>query len=195
MADTRKILKVFLASPSDLKEERRAAKAAVDEINSLVANPFGYHVELVGWEDTVARFGRPQALINAELDHCEYFIGMLWKRWGTPPDNDGIYTSGFEEEFKRSLARRASDGRPEMALFFKEVESEFLRDPGDDLKKVLAFRADLVAKKILLFETFADVSEFEKKLRKCLADYVHALRMQEAAEISAERQVRPAASG
>jgi hypothetical protein len=70
MADTRKILKVFLASPGDLKEERRAAKAAVDEINSLVANPFGYHVELVGWEETVSRFGRPQALINAELDHC-----------------------------------------------------------------------------------------------------------------------------
>jgi hypothetical protein len=195
MADTRKILKVFLASPGDLKEERRAAKAAVDEINSLVANPFGYHVELVGWEDTVSRFGRPQALINAELDHCEYFIGMLWKRWGTPPDNEGIYTSGFDEEFQRSLARRASDGRPEMTLFFKEVEPEFLRDPGDELKKVLAFRAALVAKKILLFETFADVSEFEKKLRKCAADYVHALRLQEAAEVSGERQVRPADSG
>jgi hypothetical protein len=195
MADTRKILKVFLASPGDLKEERRAAKTAVDEINSLVANPFGYHVELVGWEDTVSRFGRPQALINAELDHCEYFIGMLWKRWGTPPDNEGIYTSGFEEEFQRSLARRASDGRPEMTLFFKEVEPEFLRDPGDELKKVLAFRTDLVAKKILLFETFADVSEFEKKLRKCAADYVHALRLQEAAEVSGERQVRPADSG
>src|SRR5207302_97562 len=79
MADTRKILKVFLASPGDLKEERRAAKGAIDEINSLVANSFGYHVELVGWEDTVSRFGRPQAVINAELDHCEYFIGMLWK--------------------------------------------------------------------------------------------------------------------
>lgn len=195
MADTRKILKVFLASPGDLKEERRAAKAAVDEINSLVANPFGYHVELVGWEDTVSRFGRPQALINAELDHCEYFIGMLWKRWGTPPDNEGIYTSGFEEEFQRSLAHRASDGRPEMTLFFKEVEPEFLRDPGDELKKVLAFHADLVAKKILLFETFADVSEFEKKLRKCVADYVHALRSQEAAEVLGERQVRPADSG
>jgi hypothetical protein len=195
MADTRKILKVFLASPGDLKEERRAAKAAVDEVNSLVANPFGYHVELVGWEDTVSRFGRPQALINAELDHCEYFIGMLWRRWGTPPDSEGIYTSGFEEEFQRSLARHASEGRPEMTLFFKEVEAEFLQDPGEDLKRVLAFRADLVEKKILLFETFADASEFEKKLRKCIADYVHALRLQEAAEVSGERQVRPADNG
>jgi HEAT repeat protein len=195
MADTRKILKVFLASPGDLKEERQAAKTTVDEINSLVANPFGYHVELIGWEDTVSRFGRPQSLINAELDRCEYFIGMLWKRWGTPPDNKGIYTSGFEEEFERSLAHNTSGGRPEITLFFKEVEPEFLRDPGDELKKVLAFRANLVNKKILLFETFANVSEFEKKLRKCVADYVHALRLKEAAEISGERQVRPGDSG
>jgi hypothetical protein len=67
MPDRRKIVKVFLASPGDLSDERRAAKAAVDEVNGLFANEFGYHVELVGWEDTVSVFGRPQATINAEL--------------------------------------------------------------------------------------------------------------------------------
>jgi hypothetical protein len=195
MADSRKVLKVFLASPGDLKEEREAAKAAIDEVNSLIAKPFGYQVELVGWEDTVSRFGRPQALINADLDQCEYFVGMLWRRWGTPPDNEGKYTSGFEEEFRRSLARRASDGRPEMTLFFKDIDPDNLRDPGDDLKKVLAFRADLVAKKILLFQTFADVPEFEKKLRQCIADYIHTLRLQEAAEASEEQQGRPVGNG
>ena len=57
MADTRKILKVFLASPSDLPDERRVAKLVVDEVNGLFANEFGYHVELVGWEDTISGFG------------------------------------------------------------------------------------------------------------------------------------------
>ncbi|MGA7867528.1 MAG: DUF4062 domain-containing protein, partial [Stellaceae bacterium] len=91
MADTRKILKVFLASPGDLPDERRAAKSVVDEVNGLFANEFGYQIELVGWEDTISSFGRPQAIINAELERCEFFIGLMWKRWGTPPDLSGPY--------------------------------------------------------------------------------------------------------
>ena len=54
MADSRKIVRIFLASPGDLREERRAAKAVVDEFNSLWADEYGYHIELMGWEDTVA---------------------------------------------------------------------------------------------------------------------------------------------
>ena len=135
MVDTRKVLKIFLASPGDLPEERRAAKGVVDEINGQFANALGYHVELVGWEDTISGFGRPQAIINAELDHCENFIGLMWKRWGTPPDQSGPYTSGFEEEFERAIEHRKKEGRPEISVLFKEIHADFLRDPGDELKK------------------------------------------------------------
>jgi hypothetical protein len=82
MATTRKLLKVFLASPGDLAEEREIAKQVVDEFNSLHSDVFEFHVELVGWEDTVSVFGRPQATINKELERCEYFVGLMWKRWG-----------------------------------------------------------------------------------------------------------------
>jgi hypothetical protein len=64
MADSRKIVKVFLASPNDLQDERRAAKSVIDEFNKLWADSLGFHVELVGWEDTISGFGRPQELIN-----------------------------------------------------------------------------------------------------------------------------------
>jgi hypothetical protein len=97
MSDSRKIVRIFLASPGDLIEERRIAKTVVDEINSLFADWSGYHIELVGWEDTVASIGRPQALINHDLERCELFVGMIWKRWGTPPTKSGAYTSGFED--------------------------------------------------------------------------------------------------
>jgi Domain of unknown function (DUF4062) len=83
MAASRKIVKVFIASPSDLSDERIAAKAVVDEFNSIWADSFGYHVELVGWEDVVTVFGRPQSVINKELEGCEYFVGLIWRRWGT----------------------------------------------------------------------------------------------------------------
>jgi len=191
MADTRKIIKVFLASPGDLSNERLAAKTVVDEFNKLWANTLGYHVELVGWEDTVSRYGRPQELINQDLDLCELFIGMMWKKWGTPPSLDGQYTSGFEEEFERSIRKRREEGRPEISLLFKQVDPDLLNDPGDELKKVRAFRERIIAQKTILFETFTDVRDLEGKIRSCVTNYVQRLRDEEAKKASGASQVQP----
>lgn len=194
MADTRKIVKVFLASPGDLTEERRAAKLAVDDLNEMIADEFGYQVELVGWEDTVSVYGRPQATINLELGRCELFIGLMWKKWGTPPDVSGPYTSGFEEEFETSVQRHVAEGRPEISLLFKEVDAEFLSDPGEDLKKVLAFKDKLIAEKKILFSSFSDIREFETKVRQCIWKYVAQLRAQNIKEASVKNQA-PATGG
>lgn len=147
MSESRKIIRVFLASPGDLQDERKAAKAVVDEFNKLWADDLGYHVELVGWEDTISQYGRPQGTINQDLARCELVIGMIWKRWGTPPSKTGPFSSGFEEEFETSIASRREVGRPELALFFKAVDKELLRDPGEELKKVLTFKDGITAGK------------------------------------------------
>jgi hypothetical protein len=188
MAESRRFVKVFLASPGDLSDERKAAKLVVDEFNALLAEEFGYQVELVGWEDTVSVFGRPQATINRELERCELFVGLMWKHWGTPPDINGPYTSGFEEEFKRSVERRLASGCPEISLFLKEIDPEFLRDPGVELKKVLAFKNQLIAEKTILFETFSDIRDFETKLRRCITAYIRNLRAEELARVSGQSQ-------
>jgi hypothetical protein len=146
-------VKVFLASPGDLKDERLAAKSVVDDFNSLWADSLGYQVELIGWEDTVSSVGRPQAIINLELERCELFVGLMWRRWGTPPDNNGDYSSGFEEEFQRSVTRNSNKGTPSISLLFKQIGDEFLKDPGDDLKKVLKFKEELIAGKKSFFKT------------------------------------------
>jgi hypothetical protein len=188
MAESRRLVKVFLASPGDLTDERKTAKLVVDEFNALLAEEFGYQVELVGWEDTVSVFGRPQATINRELDRCELFVGLMWKHWGTPPDITGTYSSGFEEEFSRSVARRLSTGAPEISLLFKEIAPEFLRDPGDELKKVLAFKNKLIAEKKIYFEHFTEGREFETKLRRCITTYIRNLRAEELAKDSGQSQ-------
>ncbi|MFA7281947.1 MAG: DUF4062 domain-containing protein [Sterolibacterium sp.] len=174
MAGTRRFIKVFLASPGDLAEERNVAKGIVDDFNSQLADALGYQVELVGWEDTLPGIGRPQAIINRDLDGCDLFIGMLWKRWGTPPGTEP-YTSGFEEEFNRSMKRNEKEGRPEINLLLKNLDAESLADPGDHLKKVIAFKEQIFAEKKLLAGTFADVRDFEGKFRKCIQGYVIAL--------------------
>nr|VFJ72758.1 MAG: protein of unknown function (DUF4062) [Candidatus Kentron sp. FW] len=176
MPSTRKIIRAFLASPGDLQEERKAIRDVVNEFNESWAGEFGYQVELIGWEETVSRFGRPQHLINQELDQCDLFLGMIWKRWGTPPDHDGKYSSGFEEEFERSMARRKETGFPEISLFFKQIPEDVMEDPGDELKKVLEFRDKIAAGKKILFQNFSTVRDMETLARKSVTDYVKRVR-------------------
>src|ERR1035438_5031378 len=103
MQTTRRVLNVFLASPTDVAKERAVAEEVVATVNKLIGRHLGWHIELQRWEDTVPGFGRPQALINPMVDECDLFVGLLWERWGQP---SGEHSSGFEEEFERARERR-----------------------------------------------------------------------------------------
>jgi hypothetical protein len=184
MAGTRKFFRVFLASPGDLVEERGVAKQVIDEYNSQLADALGYHADLVGWEDTLPGIGRPQALINRDLDGCDLFVGMLWKRWGSPPETSGEFTSGFEEEYVRSMRRFEAEQRPQIHLLLKHIDQASLVDPGDQLKRVQGFRERVFAERKLLAKTFATILDFEQTFRFCIQGYAIALRDQEAASSS-----------
>ncbi len=175
VSNIRRIVKIFLASPGDLADERRTVKRVVDEFNSLWAEKSDYQVELHGWEDTASSLGRPQGIINRDLERCEYFIGIMWKRWGTPPSISGSYTSGFEEEFETSMVRQKETGSPEVSLFFKEVEDELLEDPGTDLQRVIKFRKKITENRTIYFELFGTMSDFEERIRRCVTRYVQSL--------------------
>ena len=122
------VLRVFLASPADLEEERKAAKEIVDRLNSIIRK-FGWTVVLLAWEDRLPGFGRPQAQINEDVDACDLFLGILWRRWGSP---SGEFASGFEEEFERAVGRRRQSESPEIWIYFKSVED--LSSPNEQRK-------------------------------------------------------------
>lgn len=169
----RKIVKVFLGSPGDLEEERKAAKLIVDEENANHANELGYHIDLVGWEDTVSQRRRAQDAINVDLDQCEYFVGLMWKKWGTPPGlEEHPYSSGFEEEYRRSVDRHEKTGKPEISLLFKEVSKDDLLDIGKQLEKVLAFQKEINEEKKQYYQKFQDLRDFERRFRAIIAKFL-----------------------
>src|SRR3990167_922463 len=96
----RKVKRIFVASPGDLAKERKRFPKILERINRLKAHPIGVDLEARGWEDTPPGMGRPQALINQDVEKCDLFVMLLWKRWGTPPGGDSQYTSGTQEEFE-----------------------------------------------------------------------------------------------
>ena len=193
MSNVRRILCTFLASPSDLGEERVAVHRVVAQFNEIWADRLGYEVQLLGWEDTAPGSGRPQHLINRDVDRCDLFIGMLSKRWGTPPDHDSSLSSGFQEEFERSKERMEASGSPEICLFFKEIPSDFMEDPGEDLKNVLNFRQGIVDGKQFLFQKFYTVQDMEWLAQKCIAQYVN--RVKAAEEYTEIDEVREKSDG
>ena len=160
------VLRVFLASPSDLKAERKATKEMVDRLNPTI-RAAGWTVELLGWEDRLPGFGRPQAQINDDVDACDLFLGVLWRRWGS---STGEFESGFEEEFERAIGRQRRSKSPEIWIYFKRVEDP--SDPGEQLRQVLAFRKNLELRHELLFKQFDDTSEWAMVCQTALVGYV-----------------------
>lgn len=170
MNNTFKLIKVFLASPGDVAEERRLAKRVEEDLNKTLISNMNISIRIYGWEDTLPSNGRPQEIINRELDDCELFVGILWKRWGTNPANNGIYTSGFEEEFERAL-ERCNSSKMQMSIFFRDIEESLLVDPGEQLRKVITFKQKIIENKEVLFGNYAEPQDFERYLHRNLLDY------------------------
>lgn len=172
----RKILSVFVASPGDLRQEREILKREVERVNKILGKRIGWQIEVLGWEDTLPGFARPQALINKDVTICDLFIGMLWKRWGTDTDK---YSSGFEEEFSIAHERRSTSDRPEIWLYFKQVDEELCKDPGEQLQKALAFREEQKQKKELLYKEFPDETAFSMLIHDALSAFLLELHNKE----------------
>lgn len=166
---TKRVLTIFLASPGDLDEERRAARTVVDELNRIFRGTLDWQIDLLGWEDALPGAARPQKIINEAVDKCDLFIGMLWRRWGQPT---GEYSSGFQEEYTRACERRKSSDNPEIWLLFRKVDAEFIDDAGEQLRAVLAFKQARIRAKDHFFKEFAEPDEFARSLREWLNRYV-----------------------
>jgi len=165
-----KRVKVFVASPHDLNNERKLFRGVIDEVNKIKASSFGIQFEPLGWEDTLPGKGRPQSLINKDIEDCELFVLLLWKRWGT---STGKYTSGTEEEFElASKINETSGGRPGLWLYFRTVSKQMLDDPGDQLQKVLAFRKRIEAERAVFYRTFNTSKEWERMFRAHLCSWL-----------------------
>jgi hypothetical protein len=141
---TQRTIKVFIASPGDLAVERRAFKDVVDELNQGYGR--GAHVtfEPLGWEDALSTVRRrAQSVINQDIDACDVFVLVMWKRWGQEAPDAKPLSSYTEEEFYRALARFEKDGKPTILVFFKHVDPSQMADASPQLAQVLAFRRKL----------------------------------------------------
>ncbi len=167
---------VFLASPGGLEPERKACRDVYREHNESAALEHLSFFYVHAWEDVPGGVGRAQGRINPRMAGCDYAVVMFYDRWGTPTSEDSEYTSGTEEEFYRAI-RLLADAKSEMRdmlVLFKDIEAARMRDPGDDLKKVLTFRSMLEQpnSKGLMFETFDSKASLRHKIGRKMREWL-----------------------
>ena len=100
-----RVIKVFIASPGDLVVERRAFKEVIDELNRGFGRGARVTFDPLAWEDALATTGRrSQSVINHDIDACDVFVLVMWRRWGQEAPDAVPYSSYTEEEIYRAVA-------------------------------------------------------------------------------------------
>ena len=162
--------RVFIGSPSGLEVERKQFRKAFDKFNAANFKHHDLLFEAVGGEDTLPGKGRPQAKINADLEECDYAIFVFHDRWGSKTGNGSLV--GTEEEWKIAQRLYADYKIRAVALYFKDIPEAQRKDPGDELKKVLAFRDKVFGEKQHLCGKFNNAKQFGNEVEKHLAEWL-----------------------
>ncbi len=166
--------RVFIASPGGLESERAAFRAVLGNYNDSDAIEREVIFLPIGWENTPGGVGRPQHLINEDVRQCDFFVMVLWDKWGSAPqrEGEGPYSSGSEEEYTVALECHGQKSMREIVILFKDVDSERRKDAGPQLRGVLDFKKKLEEEKSFFFESFDNADAFSERLRRHLARWL-----------------------
>jgi len=146
MAKTQTTIRVLIASPGDLEEERAILREVISELNDTWANTTGIRLEAMGWEShaTPGIGIDAQDVINQSFnDDYDIFVGVLWTRFGTPTNRA---PSGTVEEFERAYARyKEQPTSVRIMFYFKELPVAPHQIDINQLAAVQNFRSILVS--------------------------------------------------
>jgi hypothetical protein len=163
------VLRVLIASPSDLAEERQVAVTTVNDWNAQHATAERVVLLPIAWEthSRPAVGDRPQAILNRQLvDDCDMLVGMFWARLGS---DTGKAPSGTAEEIDRTSAA----GRPVM-IYFSDRPVAPSAINLDQLGRLAEFKADTM--KHALTGSFASLDDLRAALTRDLTGQVRELR-------------------
>lgn len=167
MSYTARIVKVMIASPSDVAKERQLIRDVIQEWNAVHAEDRKVVLMPVGWETHSApdMGDRPQAIINKQLlKTCDLLVAVFWTRLGSPT---GVAASGTVEEINEHLASE----KPAM-IYFSAVPVRMDSVDGEQYEKLRAFKEDLRSRG--LFDEYEDLTMFRTKFARHLAQRVIA---------------------
>ncbi|MBD3338167.1 MAG: TIR domain-containing protein [Candidatus Lokiarchaeota archaeon] len=174
-------LKIFVASPGDVIEERDiVSQIVVPELRRIFGDEqiFGKEkridIEAVRWEThTWPDIGDDvQDVVNKQIGDFDILVGIMWKRFGTPTNRA---ESGTGEEFERAYQYNKLLNRPKIMFYFRTEKFYTTdKDEWEQFRKVLSFRDELVDLGVL-FNEYESPIEFERNVREHLIRQIFRL--------------------
>ena len=158
-------IRIFLASPGDVAEERDVASHVVDELRRIISGFIDVDLETVRWEThAFPDVGEDaQDVINREIGEFDIFVGIMWRRFGTPTKRG---QSGTAEEFERAFALHKKHGVPRIMFYFRTTP--FYSTDTKELRQfqmVIAFQNKLRKAGVLYWE-YDTPLQFERFMRE-----------------------------
>lgn len=169
--------RAFISSPSDVEEERHAAKDSITRLGRVCRDSIGLSLEARTWEDLAPVTPRIpeeriQDILNKEVEQCHFFILILYKRYGTV--EKGFTKSNTERELDTILAQFEQKPQLKILAYFRKLLPN--NDLGKQEKKVREFRQRLEVKGIM-YKSYDSPAEFKNLLTHDLYDAVLRLRL------------------
>lgn len=161
------MLRVFVASPGDVSEERERLHKAIEELNHSIAEHKRFVLQAVDWKtDAWPAIGQDaQDVINQQIGPYDIFVGIMWKRFGTQTHRAG---SGTKEEFERAYSLWSTYKRPHIMFYFNTAPVSLSSpDDAEEMAKVLAFKKEIANKGALYWE-YNGPDDFERFVRQHL---------------------------
>jgi Stage II sporulation protein E (SpoIIE)/NACHT domain len=190
------ILRVIVASPSDVAAERDIVSRVLEDLNRSVAADRGVRLEPIRWEtDAYPSFHPegPQGAIDSVLriPDAALLIGIFWKRFGTPTKDAA---SGTEHEIRLAYEAWKQNRRPQIMVYFNQKPwtpqtSEELAQFG----RLLDFRAAFPEE--ALWWSYKGATQFEQQLRTHLINFIRATIPLGAVQPAQSSNPTPAADG
>ncbi len=170
------VLRVMIASPSDVNEARDAVERAIHSWNDANSENKAVILQPWRWENLGSSVlgGHPQRLINSQgVDKSDVVFAMFAGRMGSATP-DAI--SGTAEEIDRALEA----GKP-VHLYFSTADLPSNVDI-DQLEAVRAFRSDMLTRGLL--GEYSNVSQLEHEVWKAIEHDIAAMSISQSPQVS-----------
>jgi hypothetical protein len=159
-----KIIKIFLASSSELKDDRAEFERLIGRENKEYIKS-GIFLELNMWEDFLDTLSETslQDEYNKEVQESDIFISLFHTKVGK-------YT---EEEFQKALQTFKTNGKPLIYTYFKN-ESIAPIEITDDIQTLLSFRKKLrdLGHFCTMYENIDDLKyQFSNQIEKIIPNF------------------------
>lgn len=161
------IVKVFIASPGNTKEERKIITEVVNDINKNQGNDSNFRIESVMWEeDSYSGIGsEAQDVINNQLYDYDIFLGLMNNYAGSPTKRA---RSGTEDEFDRAYEKYCeAPNKIRIMFYFRNSQMKLLDININQTIEVLRFK-EKISDLGVLYDRYETTDEFRRKINNHL---------------------------